>query len=91
MTENQIQLWVQDTGIGISAEDIPFIFDRFYRVDRARSRSEGGVGLGLAISRWIAEIHNGSIQVESELGQGSVFYLLLVSSRGSRGTPSFDR
>src|ERR687896_388085 len=68
---SQVQLQVQDTGIGISQEHLPHLFDRFYRVDKARSRAEGGVGLGLAISHWIAEAHQGSIHVESAPGKGS--------------------
>jgi heavy metal sensor kinase len=68
---------VSDTGIGIASEDLPHIFDRFYRVDRARSRALGGTGLGLAIGRWIAEAHDGSITVESALDRGSVFEVRL--------------
>jgi heavy metal sensor kinase len=68
---------VSDDGIGIAAEDLPHIFDRFYRVDRARSRAQGGSGLGLAIGRWIAESHAGSITVTSEPGRGSVFTVRL--------------
>jgi signal transduction histidine kinase len=68
---------VSDTGIGIAGEDLPHIFDRFYRVDRARSRAQGGTGLGLAIGRWIAEAHEASITVESELDRGSVFEVRL--------------
>jgi heavy metal sensor kinase len=74
---SRVELWVRDNGIGIPADDIAFIFDRFYRVDRARSRSEGGVGLGLAISRWIAEAHDGSIRVESAPDKGSTFTVTL--------------
>jgi signal transduction histidine kinase len=73
----QVELWVQDTGIGIASEHLPHLFDRFYRVDKARSRVEGGSGLGLAISRWIAEAHGGSISVESALGRGSTFTIRL--------------
>ena len=62
VTGDRTGLWVRDSGKGIPEEHIPLIFDRFYRVDQARGRSEGGVGLGLAISRWIAEAHGGSIQ-----------------------------
>ncbi len=68
---------VEDTGIGISSEDIPFIFDRFYRADKARSREAGGAGLGLSIARWIADAHHASIHVESTLGEGSTFEIRL--------------
>jgi signal transduction histidine kinase len=64
---------VTDTGMGIANDDLPHVFDRFYRVDRARSRAQGGAGLGLAIGRWIAEAHGGVIAVESELDRGSCF------------------
>lgn len=73
----QIELWVRDTGIGISAEHIPHLFDRFYRVDKARGRAKGGAGLGLAISWWIVEAHGGSISVESTEGKGSTFTVRL--------------
>ena len=79
--ESHVELWVRDSGIGISQEHIPHLFDRFYRVDQGRSRSEGGVGLGLAISRWIAEAHGGSIRVESVPGEGSTFTVLIPMSR----------
>jgi signal transduction histidine kinase len=62
---------VSDTGRGITAEELPHIFDRFYRVDKARSREWGGSGLGLAIARWIAEAHGGSIRAESTVGVGT--------------------
>jgi heavy metal sensor kinase len=68
---------VRDSGIGIAREHLPHVFDRFYRVDRARSRTEGGAGLGLAIGRWIAEVHGGSVRVESELTRGSAFHVEL--------------
>jgi signal transduction histidine kinase len=78
----QVELWVRDTGIGIASEHLPHLFDRFYRVDKARSRAEGRAGLGLAISRWIAEAHGGSISVESAPGKGSTFAVTLpIDSR----------
>ena len=64
---------VQDSGVGIAEEDQTKIFERFYRVDKARSRAQGGAGLGLAIAQWIVTQHRGSIAVESRPGQGSTF------------------
>ena len=68
---------ITDTGVGIPAEELPFIFDRFYRVDKARSRADGGLGLGLAIASSIARLHGGQIEVESQVGKGSTFRVLL--------------
>src|SRR5580692_9036083 len=68
---------VRDTGIGIAAEDLPNVFERFYRADKARSRESGGVGLGLSIGRWIAEVHAGTIEVRSVPGHGSSFQIRL--------------
>jgi signal transduction histidine kinase len=68
---------IRDTGIGIAHEDIAHIFDRFYRADRARSRETGGAGLGLAIGRWIADVHGGEIRVQSEPSKGSSFQVRL--------------
>lgn len=77
---------VRDTGIGIAVEDLPNVFERFYRADKARSRESGGVGLGLSIGRWIAEAHAGTIEVQSSLGGGSIFKLRLPLADGSRQT-----
>lgn len=70
-------LKIADNGMGIPPEDLPHIFDRFYRVDRARSRDTGGTGLGLAIVQQIVRLHGGSVSVESEVGKGSVFTIVL--------------
>jgi signal transduction histidine kinase len=77
---------VEDTGVGIAAADLPFIFDRFWRADRVRSRSgeRGGAGLGLAIAQWIAHAHGGFISVGSRLGRGSTFTVQLPM----RGAPA---
>jgi two-component system OmpR family sensor kinase len=72
-----VRVAVADTGIGIPAEDLPHIFERFYRVDKARSREKGGTGLGLSIAQWIAHVHEGRIEVESEVGRGSTFTIWL--------------
>ena len=68
---------VSDTGVGITQEDVQHVFDRFFRVDKARSRKTGGTGLGLSICKWIAEAHKGQIEVQSELGKGSTFRVLI--------------
>jgi heavy metal sensor kinase len=73
-------LSIQDTGIGIPEKDLPFIFDRFYRVDKARSKDEGGSGLGLSICRHIAEAHKGEIKVESKPGLGTRFKIHIPST-----------
>jgi signal transduction histidine kinase len=68
---------VRDTGIGIPQEEQKNIFKRFYRVDKSRSKENGGVGLGLSIAEWIAHAHHGKIEVNSELNQGSTFTVYL--------------
>ncbi|MFA6548312.1 MAG: ATP-binding protein [Candidatus Margulisiibacteriota bacterium] len=73
---DKVVVSVADTGIGISAEHLPRIFERFYRVDQARSRQLGGTGLGLAIVKHVMHIHNGTVTVESEVGKGSKFTLI---------------
>lgn len=73
MDNGQARVDISDSGIGIPAEHLPHIFDRFYRVDKARNRMDGGTGLGLAIVKWIAEAHGGGIKVTSEVNKGSSF------------------
>ncbi|MFK4567036.1 cell wall metabolism sensor histidine kinase WalK [Enterococcus sp. UD-01] len=76
-THNNVVFSVTDEGLGIPKKDINKVFDRFYRVDKARAREQGGTGLGLAISREVVKAHNGTIWVESREGQGSTFYISL--------------
>ena len=86
----ELLIRVRDHGCGIAADHLPRLFERFYRVDKARSRKLGGTGLGLAIVKHIAQFHNGRITVESQLNQGSVFTLYLpqrADQGGSSDTP----
>jgi len=74
---------VADTGMGISEEDLPHIFDRFYRVDKARSNERGSTGLGLAIAKWIIENHQGKVRVESRVGEGTRVSVYLPVDSGN--------
>jgi two-component system sensor histidine kinase SenX3 len=78
--DDTVRLTVTDTGLGIPTKDLPRVFERFYRVDRARSRETGGTGLGLAIVKHVAENHGGSVDVTSELGRGSTFVVTLPAA-----------
>jgi signal transduction histidine kinase len=84
-----VALIVGDNGIGIPAADLPHIFDRFYRVDTARSRTgqRPGAGLGLAITKWIAEAHGGNITVQSRPGRGTVFTVTLPRATPAAAAP----
>jgi signal transduction histidine kinase len=85
-----VALSVADTGSGIPAENLPRLFERFYRVDQARSRSLGGFGLGLAICEWITRVHDGRLTVESEVGVGTTFRLWLRRSASARSEAASD-
>lgn len=78
---NMVLMQVRDTGCGIVASDLPYIFDRFFRGDKVRSRKNGGAGLGLSIAQWIVDKHEGKIWVESEVGKGTQVYVTLPIER----------
>ena len=78
--DGQVEISISDTGVGIPSQDLPRIFERFYRVDKARSRQVGGTGLGLSIVRHIIDRMDGRIKVESQLGKGSTFTIFLPAS-----------
>ncbi|MEK6683456.1 MAG: phosphate regulon sensor histidine kinase PhoR [Nitrospirota bacterium] len=82
-TESAVEIAVSDTGIGIPSREIPRIFERFYRVDRARSREMGGTGLGLSIVKHIVEAHGGKVSIESQMGKGSRFVVTLPNLSSS--------
>jgi two-component system phosphate regulon sensor histidine kinase PhoR len=82
-----VEFCVRDFGPGISSEHLPRLFERFYRVDKARSRESGGTGLGLAIAKHIVFAHHGSIRAESELNHGSSFLFILTASDGDSTKP----
>ncbi|MBI3313403.1 MAG: phosphate regulon sensor histidine kinase PhoR [Candidatus Omnitrophica bacterium] len=75
--KTNVQISVEDNGLGIPAADVPRVFERFFRVDKARNKNSGGTGLGLAIVKHIVEAHDGKVSCESELGKGSKFYFTL--------------
>ncbi len=83
---DEVEIAVADSGIGIPADQLPFIFDRFWRADQVRSREAGGTGLGLAIARDIANSHGAELLVESSVGKGSMFTVRLRRSSDSRTT-----
>ena len=76
-TPSHAVIVIEDTGIGIPPHHLPLIFERFYRTDKARSRKEGGSGLGLSIVKFIVDLHGGSIQVRSQVNLGTTFTILL--------------
>ena len=95
-------LTVRDTGMGISASDLPHVFERFWRADRVRSRrvvssdsswalDRGGFGLGLSIAQWIVQAHGGSLTVQSRLGRGSMFTVVLPVASSGEDAPALER
>ena len=78
-------LEVEDSGPGIPQDQLPRVFDRFYRVEEGRSRESGGTGLGLSIARWSVEIHGGRVRVKSEPGKGCVFSVILPRATSVSG------
>jgi heavy metal sensor kinase len=82
-TNSQAEVLVSDTGVGIAAPDLPFVYDRFWRADKVRSRSGGGAGLGLSIARWIVDRHGGKIEIRSEAGQGCRVFVRLPLKRST--------
>ena len=80
-SDDWVQVSVTDTGVGIAAEDLPFVFERFYRADKSRTRATGGAGLGLAIAKQWVEAHGGKICVESERGHGTTFTFTLPQAQ----------
>ena len=77
LSDKWVEVSVQDTGTGIAEDDLPYVFERFYRADKSRSRTTGGAGLGLAIARQVIQAHGGQIWVESKVGQGTQFAFTL--------------
>lgn len=83
----QIEIRITDNGPGIPENDLPHIFERFYRVEKGRSREKGGTGLGLSIVKHIVQLHGGTVGVESRAGQGTTFVITLPVSTSARSTP----
>jgi two-component system phosphate regulon sensor histidine kinase PhoR len=85
-----VEAWVSDTGAGIPPEDLPRLFERFYRVDKARSRELGGTGLGLSIVKHLVASHNGIVRVESHVNQGSTFFFTLPAEESALPAPQLN-
>jgi signal transduction histidine kinase len=81
MEDDRVEIFVQDDGPGIPAEALDRVFERFYRVDKARSRDQGGTGLGLSIVKHIVQAHGGEVWAKSELGKGAAFFFTLPANQ----------
>jgi two-component system OmpR family sensor kinase len=88
--ESSVKIIVRDTGVGIAPEDLPHVFERFYRADPGRSRDPGGTGLGLPIAQWIAEQHGGKITLESQPAQGTLVTIVLPLPGKPPLTPTYS-
>lgn len=88
--ENSLEICTRDNGPGIPEADLPHIFERFYRVEKGRSRDKGGTGLGLSIVKHIVQLHGGQVRVESKLGQGTAFFFTLPQRQASAAEPPAD-
>ncbi|MCI1856984.1 MAG: ATP-binding protein [Sporolactobacillus sp.] len=84
VAKDKLQVAVRDTGVGISEEDLPFVFERFYKADKARTRGQAGTGLGLAIAKHIVEAHGGEISVNSRKGKGTTFRFSIPAHAGDK-------
>jgi K+-sensing histidine kinase KdpD len=85
--ESSVKIIVRDTGVGIAPEDLPHVFERFYRADPGRSRDPGGTGLGLSIAQWIVKQHGGEITLDSQPGKGTLATVRLPLPGGSHVPP----
>jgi len=82
--DSEIEVTVRDTGIGVAPEHLPYVFERFYRADKSRTRTTGGAGLGLAIVKQLVEAHGGRVWVESKIEEGSSFTFTLPAAQSSK-------
>jgi signal transduction histidine kinase len=90
MVNGQVEVAVQDDGPGIAADSLDRVFERFYRVDKSRSREQGGTGLGLAIVKHIILSHGGRVWVESQLGKGATFFFTLPAAAAQTGASPLE-
>jgi len=87
---NMVEVFIRDTGLGIPDQELPRLFERFYRVDKARSRAMGGTGLGLAIVKHLTRAQGGDVRVESQAGRGSTFFFTLPTENLGLAVVDFE-